>query len=96
MAVSKNNFDGSELLSLEELYDNLLQVIADAGQLVIKKGTFAGEEMQELGITYRDENSEIRMPSARATSTVRVFLDRVLPSDKVLVVKDVKDELAEF
>jgi uncharacterized membrane protein len=95
MTVSKNNFDGPELLSLEELYDNLLQVIADAGHLVIKKGAFAGQEMQELGITYRDENSEIRMPAARATGTVRVFLDRVLPSDKVLVVKGVEDKLAE-
>jgi len=92
MAVSKNNFDGSELLSLEELYDNLLQVIADAGQLVIKKGAFAGSEMQELGITYRDEFSEERKPAARATSTVRAFLDRVLPPDKK-VVAVVKDEL---
>lgn len=85
MAVCKANFGGPELLSLEELYDNLLQVIADAGQLVIKKGAYAGSEMQELGITYRDEFSEERMPAARATSTVKAFLDRVLPPEKKVV-----------
>jgi len=97
MAVSKTNFDGPELLSLEELYDNLLQVIADAGQLVIKKGAYAGSEMQELGITYRDEFSEERMPAARATSTVRAFLDRVLPPDtKVVEVVKETERRASF
>jgi len=58
MIVAKNNFEGPELSSLQDLYDYLLQNIADADKLIIKKGQSAGKGIQELEITHKDEDTE--------------------------------------
>ena len=80
MLVAKKNFEGPELESVEEFYDHLLKSIDDADQLIIEKKEDANQDMQELEITHKDEDSERRVRSVKEPNTVMELLQRVIPS----------------